>query len=185
MDDIQIINLFFDRSEQAIVELSQKYCTVFLRVAFNILGNAEDAEECVNDAYLGAWNAIPPARPEPLVTFVCRIVRNQALKRYQANTAEKRNSAYDVALEELEGCIPSRDSAEDSVTAGETKDAINAFLATQDRTSRVIFVRRYWYADTVEEIADALGVTRHYVSVRLSRTRKRLRAYLTGKGVQL
>ena len=103
MEDCKIIDLFFDRSEEAITELAKKYGGVCYRIARNILNNSSDAEECVNDAYLGAWNSIPPREPNPLAAYLCRIVRNLSVKKYHANTAVKRNSFYDVALEELEG----------------------------------------------------------------------------------
>ena len=101
MDDDRIIELFFARSEQAVTELSRKYGTVCRRTAENILNDRRDAEECLNDAYLAVWNTVPPQRPDPLLSYVCRIVRNQALKRYHANAARKRNSVYDAALEEI------------------------------------------------------------------------------------
>ena len=101
LDDRKIIELFFERSEQAIIELSKKYGSVCSKVAFNILNNTQDTEECVNDAYLGTWNTIPPQNPNPLLSYVCRIVRNLAIKKYHTNTAAKRNSIYDVALDEL------------------------------------------------------------------------------------
>lgn len=102
MDDSKIIELFYERSEQAIIELSKKYGTVCTKIAFNILNNTQDTEECVNDAYLGTWNTIPPQNPNPLLSYVCRIVQNLAIKKYHTNTAAKRNSIYDVALDELE-----------------------------------------------------------------------------------
>ena len=105
MNDERIIDLFFERSEQAIKELDGKYGKVFHSLSFKILNNHQDAEECVNDSYLGTWNTIPPAKPNPLLAFVCKIVRNISLKRYEQNTAAKRNSRYDVALEELEECL--------------------------------------------------------------------------------
>ena len=111
LEDSKIIGLFYERSEQAITELSQKYGAVCTKVADNILNNKRDAEECVNDAYLGAWNSIPPQNPNPLLSYVCRIVRNLAIKKYHANTAKKRNSIYDVALEELEDCFKTARSA--------------------------------------------------------------------------
>ena len=120
VDDREIIELFFERSEQAIVELSHKYGSVCSKVAFNILNNNQDTEECVNDAYLGAWNTIPPQNPNPLLSYVCRIVRNLAIKKYHANTAAKRNSIYDVALDELENCFHSSASVEDEFNANET-----------------------------------------------------------------
>ena len=105
MEDEKIIKLFFERSEQAIKELDNKYRRILHSVSFNILNNRLDAEECINDAYLETWNSIPPAKPNPLLAFVCKIVRNVSLKRYEHNTAAKRNSIYDVAMEELEDCL--------------------------------------------------------------------------------
>ena len=113
MDDSKIIDLFYARSEQAIMELSAKYGPVCNKVARNILNNSHDAEECVNDAYLGAWNTIPPQNPNPLLTYICRIVRNLSIMKYHANTAVKRNSFYDVALDELEDCLASSETVED------------------------------------------------------------------------
>ena len=119
MEDSKIIDLFYERSEQAIVELSKKYNSVFTKVADNILNDVRDTEECVNDAYLGAWNTIPPQNPNPLLSYVCRIVRNLAIKKYHANTAAKRNSIYDVSLNELENCFPASASVEDEFHANE------------------------------------------------------------------
>ena len=116
LDDRKIIELFFERSEQAIIELSNKYGSVCSKVAFNILNNMQDTEECVNDAYLGTWNTIPPQKPDPLLSYVCRIVRNLALKKYHENTAQKRNSFYDVALDE-DGAFG--EDAELTLTTGE------------------------------------------------------------------
>jgi len=115
MTDTEIINLFFERSEQAITELDKKHGSAVARVARNILGNEQDTEECVNDTYLGTWNAIPPQRPSPLRTFVCRIARNLATKKYHANTAEKRNSQYDLALDELEEYLSDSSGVEEAV----------------------------------------------------------------------
>ncbi len=185
MEDNRIIELFYARSEQAIVELSRKYGTLCGRVAFNILNDRLDAEECVNDAYLGVWNTVPPQRPDPLPSYVCRIVRNLALKKYHANTARKRNSVYDAALDEIADCIPSSVSVEGEAEAKETARAIDAFLATLDRQSRLLFVRRYWFVDSVGELAEEFHLSRHAVSVRLSRIRKALEKHLIKEGVTL
>ena len=185
LDDSKIIDLFFERSEQAIDELSVKYGSVCSSVAFNILNNRQDAEECVNDAYVGVWNTVPPQRPDPLLSYLCRIVRNLAVKKYRANTAAKRNSFYDVALDELENCFPSSASVEQEVNAAETARIIDGFLGTLDRESRVLFVRRYWYCDSIEQLAELFSTSRHNVSVRLFRVRERLRKYLVKKGVYL
>ncbi len=149
MDDQKIIELFCERSEQAIAELAKKYGSVCGRIAENILNNRQDAEECVNDAYLAVWNTVPPQEPDPLLSYVCRIVRNLAAKRYHANTAQKRNSAYDVALDEIEECFASSASVEEEFDARETAGMIDDFLGTLDRESRILFVRRYWEADSV------------------------------------
>ena len=185
MDDSMIIELFFARSEQAVTELSNKYGHICRRVADNILNDRLDSEECVNDAYLGVWNTVPPQRPDPLLTYVCRIVRNLALKRYHENTAQKRNIVYDVALDEIADCLPAASSVEDEISAGETAEMINAFLETLDKQSRIMFVRRYWHADSIEELAALFQRSRHYISVRLSRIRKALKQYLEKEGVSL
>ena len=127
MTDTEIINLFFERSEQAITELAKKHGSAVARTARNILGNEQDTEECVNDTYLGTWNAIPPHKPSPLRTFVCKIARNLATMKYHSNTAEKRNSQYDLALDELEECIPSAVRVETDYEAKELSRAISAY----------------------------------------------------------
>lgn len=182
MDDSRIIDLFYARSEQAIVELSAKYGPVCSKVARNILNNPHDAEECVNDAYLGAWNTIPPQNPNPLLTYICRIVRNLSIMRYRANTAIKRNSFYDAALDELEDCLASPENVEDQLTAKELSAALDQFLDALDQENRVMFVRRYWYADSISEIAERLHRSKNNVSVRLFRTRARLKNYLEKEG---
>ena len=117
IDDEKIIDLFFERDQQAIQELNQKYGELFHALALRILSDRRDAEECVNDAYLGVWNAIPPQRPQVLSAYVCRIVRNLAWKADARNTAARRNSAYDVAMEELEGCLPASGTVERELEA--------------------------------------------------------------------
>ena len=135
--------------------------------------------------YLAVWNTIPPQKPDPLLTYVCRIVRNLALKKYHENTAKKRNSIYDVALDEIIDCIPASFSVEDELAAKEVAGMINSFLGTLDRQSRVMFVRRYWHADSIEDIAVMFHKSRHYISVRLSRIRKALKQYLETEGISV
>ena len=125
MEDQKIIELFFARSEQAIAQLQNKYGNRCLRVAGNILNNRLDAEECVNDAYLAVWNSIPPQKPNPLLTYVCHIVRNLSIKKYHANSALKRNSHYDIALDELEECIQTNETVENELAVKELAGAIN------------------------------------------------------------
>lgn len=183
MEDQFIIALFYKRSEQAISELSEKYGGLCCKIANNILHNALDTEECVNDAYLGVWNSVPPQQPNPLSTYVCKITRNLAVKKYHANTAVKRNSYYDVALDELESCLAAPDTAAEALSVRELTELLDRFLRTLDRESRVMFVRRYWYADAVSAIAARFHVSDNKVSVRLLRTREKLRAYLLKEGV--
>jgi RNA polymerase sigma factor, sigma-70 family len=185
MDDSKIINLFFERSEQAIIELSNKYGGVCKKVSLNILNNLLDTEECVNEAYLGAWNSIPPQKPSPLLTYVCRIVRNISIKRYRANTAIKRNSHYDIALDELYDCIPSPCSVDTECETKELVKIIDDFLDALDTDSRVMFMHRYWFSDSLADIARLFGITEHNAAVRLSRIRQRMRKYLFMKGVSL
>ena len=185
LDDSRILALFFERSEQAITELSAKYGAACRRIAGNILASERDVEECLNDAWFAVWNTVPPQNPDPLLTYVCRVTRNQALKRRRANTAQQRNAAFDAALEEIEGVFPAAPSAEEEYDADRLALLINRFLATLDKESRILFVRRYWRADSIEDLARAFGMSRHNVSVRLSRIRKKLETYLTEEGVSL
>lgn len=180
MDDKQIIRLFFERSEQAITELSEKYGDLCLRIANNILHDPQDAEECVNDAWLGAWNTIPPQHPDPLRAYICRIVRNLALKKLRANSAQKRSGHPEVPLTELENCIPDN-SLEEQLSASELTAQINAFLSTLKPDDRILFIKRYWFSEPLPELAGAFGMTEHNVSVRLSRIRKRLHHYLNSR----
>ena len=182
MDDNKIIALFFARSEQAISELDAKYGKLCNHIAINILGNRDDAEECVNDAYFGAWNTIPPQKPNPLQAYICKIVRNIAVTKYHANTAQKRNSSYDVALDELENCLFSAETPDNTLEAKELSHLLDRFLSGLDTRSRVIFVKRYWYAESVTMIAEQLHMRPNSVSVQLSRIRNKLRKFLMQEG---
>ena len=177
MDDKQIIHLFFERSEQAITELSQKYGDLCMKIARSILNDPQDAEECVNDAWLGAWNSIPPQTPDPLRAYICRIVRNHSLKKLRANTALKRGSQFEVSLSELEDCI-SGSSLDEQLAVSELTAQINAFLSALPRDDRVMFVKRYWFSESLSEIADTFAITENNASVRLSRIRGKLHQHL-------
>lgn len=182
-DDKRIPELFFDRSEEAIQELDRKYGKLCHKLSFNILGSRQDAEECVNDAYFGAWNAIPPARPNPLLAYVCRIVRNISLNAYYKKEAAKRGSRCTVALEELEDCLEAPNTVEDSVEGKELVRLIEDFLDTLTPENRMIFMRRYWFCDSHRDIAAAAGLAEKNVSVRLARIREKLKAYLMEREV--
>ena len=184
MDDKMIIALFFERSEQAITETRKKYSSIIRRTAFHILNNFQDTEECENDTYLAAWNKIPPETPDPLAAYLCRISRNQALKRYEANTAMCRNSVYDVALDELEDIFSGREG--NPATEYEIKEltkAIEGFLDTLSADDRKLFVRRYWFSYSVKDIAANMQLSPHRVTVKLSRIRNRLQKYLVKEGL--
>ncbi len=183
MTDEEIIGLFFERSEQAISELAKEHGEAARRVALRILGDPEDAEECVNDAYLGVWNSVPPERPAPLRTYVCRIARNLAAKRRRANTAQKRGRGYDLALDELAEIVPDRVGVEDRIAAKELAELIGAFLDTLSYEDRFLFMRRYWYADPLSEIARMAGMSYGAAAVRLHRVREKLRKQLLKEGV--
>lgn len=181
MDDRHVVALFLRRAETAIDVLAARYGKRLHRMALNILGDREDAEECVNDTYLAVWNTIPPNEPEPLSAYVLRIGRNTALKRLRGNMAQKRNSTYDLSLEELSGCIGGGDLNE-ALDARALGQAIDTFLDTLPKENRILFVRRYWFGDSVRSIAQATGLTENTVSVRLNRTRGKLKDYLTQEG---
>lgn len=184
MDDSAIIELLFARSEQAIRELDGKYGKVCRSLSYNILHSRQDAEECVNDAYLGIWDAIPPARPSPLLAFLCRIVRNRSLARYHADKAAKRGGgSYTVALEELEGCLASPRTVEGDLEEQELVRLIEDFLEALPPENRVLLMRRYWFSDSCREIAVRTGLSEKNVSVRLTRIRKQLRRYFEERGV--
>ena len=183
MKDHEIIALFFERSERAITELISKYGAAIKNVASNILKDPQDAEESVSDTYLTVWNQIPPTKPKYLGAYSCRIARNLSLKRFYANTAEKRNSYYDVALDELEETIPALSTVESAYDVKELTQYLNQFLKTLSREDRYLFMRRYWFGDKIGDIAESLNMTPHKASVRLFRLRQKLQDYLKKEGM--
>ena len=183
IEDEKIIDLFFERSEQGIQELDIKYGKVCHKLSNNIVNNRQDAEECVNEAYLGAWNSIPPARPNPLLSYICKIVRNISLKSYYRKEAAKRNSTYTVAMEEIEACIADPSTVETEIEAKELARIIEDFLDTLTIENRVIFMRRYWFSDSCKDIAEFVGLTEKNISVRLTRIRQKMKDYLIEREV--
>ena len=182
MEDNMIIEQLFARSESALSEIQNKYGRLCFKLAGNILNNHSDAEECVNDAYMGVWNSIPPERPDSLRAYLCAIVRRISLKKYRYNTAEKRNSNMTVAIDELEGCLSSSSDVESQIEGKELTGIIERFLDQLKTTDRVIFMRRYYFSDSYADIASATGLTEKNVSVRLTRIRSRLREFLKASG---
>lgn len=185
MTDEKIMELFFQRSEQAIQELDKKYGKACRRLSYGIVNSEQDAEECVNDAYLGAWNAIPPAHPDPLLSFILKIVRNVSLNRYWKTEAGKRSARYTVALAEIEDCIADSKTVEADFEARELARIMEQFLDTLSLENRVIFMRRYWFAASCKEIAELVGLSEKNVSVRLTRIRAKLREYLINREVSI
>ena len=147
------------------------------------MNNGEDAEECVNDAYLGIWNAIPPVRPNPLLTYLCKIVRNLSLKLYYKKDAAKRNSSYTIAMQEIEACLSAPNTVEGQIEAKALARTIESFLDTLTAENRVIFMRRYWFADSYKAIAGHVGLSEKNVSVRLARIRQKMKQYLIEREV--
>ena len=158
MEDSKIIDLYFERSQSAIKETHEKYGHYCHTIAYNVLYSYEDAEECVNDTYLRAWKSIPPHRPSRLSAFLGKITRNLALDRYDSRTAKKRECPLELALEEISECVPDV-SAERESDGGVLRDAINSFLASLPRRTRIIFMQRYWYLSSISEISASLGIS--------------------------
>lgn len=179
-----IIELFNTRSEKAIAMCQNKYGRLAYSLSYNILGNNEDAEECVNDAMLGLWNNIPPEEPKSLVAYLCSVVRNISLNKYAYNNASKRNNNFDLVLDELDEVISAGDW-QGEFSEGEIIDAINGFLAKQKERDRVIFVRRYYYSDSARDIATAFGESEGAVAMRLTRLRARLKKELIKEGIYI
>lgn len=186
MDDKTIIDLYWKRSETAISETANKYGRYCRRIAYNILHNNEDCEECVNDAYLKAWNAMPPKRPNRLSVFLGKIVRNLSFDRYNGYTAKKRGGGeIPLVLEELEACIPASSDTEQALDELALGEMLNCFLAGVKPEARILFVRRYWYLDPVKEIASSSGISESKVKTTLMRTRNQLKQFLEKEGVRI
>lgn len=175
MEDKKIIDLFFERSENAIKELDLKYGKLFFNLSNNIVNNKQDAEECVNDAYLGAWNTIPPQKPNPLLSYICRIVRNISIKSYWKN---KKHSSYAISLDELEPFICGNSVTESEIEVKELTRIIEKFLDTLSKENRIIFIKRYWFCDSYKDIAEYMGFSEKNISVRLARIRQKLKKHL-------
>lgn len=186
MEDRQIIELYWQRDEAAIVRSEEKYGTYCRAVARGILRVAEDVEECVGDTWLAAWNAMPPARPAVLRTFLGRLSRNLSINRSLQDRAQKRGGGeVPLALEELRDCTASRGSTEEAVETAELGRLIDAFLRTLPAEECDLFLRRYWFLDSIDEIAARFHIRGGAVKTRLHRTRRRLREYLAEEGYAL
>ena len=184
MDDKAILDLYWSRSENAISETDSKYGAYCFTIAYNILNNREDSEESVSDTYLAAWNSMPPKRPAVLSAFLGKITRYLSLDRWKKRSRLKRGSGeIELCLEELQDCVSGQDSAEDTVIRKETLAAVNRFLSTLSETERKVFLCRYWYLDSVKDIAERFGFSPNRISVLLRRIRQKLNTYLTKEGL--
>ena len=183
MTDEGIVNLYWDRNEAAITETDLKYGRYCFSISYNILSNKEDSDECVNDTYNAAWNSMPPQRPVILSAFLGKIVRNISLNRYKEITAQKRGgNQMELILDELGEIASDMPGPDDRVIQTQLVKAINEFLAGLPAEKRIMFVRRYWYADDIGAIAKRMGMSANNVSVEIRRVRLKLRGYLIERG---
>jgi RNA polymerase sigma-70 factor (ECF subfamily) len=185
MDDSKIIEMLFAREEESLSEIEKKYGGTCLRIAENIVGNRQDAEECVSDAYFTIWNSIPPENPNPFSSFLYKILRNISLKKLRFNSAAKRNAKQEELGAELEEFLPAAETVESRVEQNELTAAINEFLETLTADNRKIFVMRYWFLESYEKIASETGISESNVSMRLVRTRNKMKKFLERKGIAI
>lgn len=185
MNDKEIIDLYLRREERAVAETQTKYGAYCSSIANNILSVPEDAEECVNDTWISVWNRIPPTIPLPLKAFLGKLVRDISLNRYIHNHAKKRYSGMEVLLDELEECIPSDFDVEQSIEQQELSDLLNRWLRELPCDEMALFVRRYYYGDSVKGLAKIQGCTENQMAQKMMKLRNRLKSFLISKGVLL
>lgn len=185
MEDNMIIDLYWSRDERAIAESKLKYGRALTKISYNILNSREDSEECVNDTYMKAWNAIPPDKPFSLFAYLGRIVRNISINLWHKNRAGKRNSTGDVLLSELEECIPSGHSTECTAEVNELSRIISDWLFSLPKNDRILFIRRYWYGDSIEDLAKGFSQSKSAISGRLFRMRQKLKVLLEKEGISI
>ena len=181
MEDRDIVDLYFQRDEQAISLTSSKYQRYCMQIAMNILENREDSEECVNDAYLAAWNSIPPNRPERLSAYLGKLTRNLSLNRLKSMKASKRGGGeFALSLDELEDCVA--ENIDDTEQLGKY---ISEFLFSQPKDVRQVFVRRYFYSDSIADISKLFGMSESRIKSMLHRTRQRLQSFLAERDINI
>lgn len=186
MEDMEIVRMYWDRNERAIDETSAKYGKYCTSIAMNILNNREDAEECVNDTYLNTWNSIPPHKPSMLSTFLGKIVRNLSFNKYKhIHSAKRGGGEIALILDELSEIVSDEETVLDSVLRNELIKSIDSFIKTLSEEKRYIFIRRYWYSDSIKTISVGCRRTENSVSVELNRMRNKLRKYLTERGYDI
>ena len=185
MEDERIIDLFWNRDESAIEETSSKYGKLCFYIAKKILSNQEDCEEVVNDTYMSLWNSIPTNRPNRLSVFIGKIARNLALKKYEYNSAAKRNPEASCSIDELEDIVSGGDYVENEFENKRVELAIDQFLLSQNPDKRHVFIRRYWYCDSIEEISERTGFSISKVKSMLFHLRKGLKEHLEKEGINI
>ncbi len=182
MEDYRIVDMYWDRDEGAIAESDKKYGRMLNSLSFALLSSREDAEECVNDTYIDAWNAMPVARPDNLGAFLSKITRRISIDRFRKQHRQKRGGLDNLTLE-LMDCIPSGESVESEYENGRLKEALDSFLYSLDREKRVMFVRRYFYSHSIEQISEQMNISIAKVKTTLFRIRKSLKEYLEKEGM--
>ena len=185
MNDSQIVDLYWQRNERAIAETADRYGSYCYKIAYNILADSEDSEECVNDTWASAWNRIPPVVPRSLKAFLGKLVRDISLNRYIHDRAKKRYSGMEVLLDELEECIPSDFDVERSVEQKELSALLNKWLEALPCDEMALFVQRYYYGDSVKSLAKQNGCTENQMAQKMLKLRKKLKSYLLNEGVSL
>ena len=183
MRDEEIINLYWEREEKAIYETDKKYGKYCNTISFNILQNSEEAKECVNDTYLKTWNSIPPQRPNILKVYLGRIARNLAINQYERKKAKKRDYTLEIALEELNECISSKNNVEEEFDYNELVNMLNVFLSELSQDKRKIFLERYWYLYSIREISFNNKISESNAKITLLRLRNQLKNYLKEGGL--
>ena len=185
MQDKDILDLYFKRAESALAETDKKYGKYCRYVSYSILRSDTEAEECVNDAYVAAWRSIPPKRPERLTAYLGKLVRNISINRYLHDRREKRSGHTELVLEELSEIIPDLDTDRPLADDITLRDAINSFVSSLPKQTRIVFVRRYWYMSSIKDISKDTGITQSNVKVILMRTRHSFRVYLEKEGIRI
>lgn len=185
MDDLEIVELYWERNERAIDETNIKYGRLLHRISFNILANHEDSQECVNDTYIKVWKSVPPERPRFFTAYLGRIVRNLSIDCWNKSRAQKRYNGGEILLSELADCIPSSGTVWQEIETKMLSEILSNWLYTLPKNDRILFVRRYWYGDSIKELAIKIGTTPNKLSGHMYRLRSNLKDVLEKEEVSL
>lgn len=185
MEDRYIIELLWERSESALCEVSQKYARLYRSVLREILGDDQDTEECANDLLLALWNSIPPNRPDCLPAYICKLARHIGIDRFRHNTRQKRNTGYTLMLSELEECLPSEPMGDTQTDSAEIRRILSEFVRRLEPETRILFIRRYIYLESVANLAERFEMSENRISVKLYRARNKLKKALEKEGISL